>query len=117
MKIALEKLDEIREEYDSTHADKYKDSHIQKIILFTDGKDTVSKEWDLERFLKEFELRRAEDKMGDNIFIKYVRLPGAFLTEEQKEEFGVPVVNEKFSTILRLAQGQSRIETGSWFVR
>lgn len=87
VKIALERFDKLREGYEKTHpGEKYKDLHIQKIILFTDGKDTRSKQWDFERFLNEFNFRRAEDKMGDHIFLKIISLGEHVFSEEEREK-------------------------------
>lgn len=86
MKVALQRFDKLRETYDRTHRDRYRDSHIQRIVLLTDGRDNVSREWDFEKFLSEFKLRRAEDQMGDHILIRIVPLKAQVFTEEEKIE-------------------------------
>ena len=98
MKIALHEFDELRETYDRTHRDRYRDSHVQRIVLLTDGRDNASKEWDFETFLREFKLRRVEDKMGDYIFIRIEPLRAQVFTEEEKNEInrtkGISIASE-----------------------
>lgn len=86
MKVALERFDRLRETHNRTHLDRYRDSHIQRIVLLTDGKDNVSKEWDFKIFLREFKLRRAEDRMGDHIFIRIVPLRRQLFSKKEKNE-------------------------------
>jgi len=87
MKITLEMLDKLREDYEKTHPhSKYKDSHVQEIILFTDGKDTKSRQWNFEKFLQEFNFRRAEDKMGTHIFLKIITLGKNVFSEKERKK-------------------------------
>lgn len=87
MKITLETLDKLREDYEKTYPhSKYKDSHAQEIILFTDGKDTKSRQWNFEKFLQEFNFRRAEDKMGTHIFLKIITLGKNVFSEKERKK-------------------------------
>ncbi|HIE24270.1 MAG TPA: VWA domain-containing protein [Candidatus Korarchaeota archaeon] len=97
MRIALQKFDELRKTYERENPNRsYRDSHIQKIILFTDGRDTHSVNWDFETFLREFQFRRAEDVMGNYFFIRIVALREDIFTERErkaiKEQPGIQIV-------------------------
>ena len=98
MKVALKKFDELRTSYEKETGRRYKDSHVQEIILFTDGRDTKSINWDFERFLKEFRFRRAEDVMGNYFFIRVVALRKDIFTQEEREKIegepGIEIVEQ-----------------------
>ena len=105
MKITLEMLDKLREDYEKTHPhSKYKDSHVQEIILFTDGKDTRSRQWDFEKFLQEFNFRRAEDKMGTHIFLKIITLGKNVFSEKERKKIekqqGMEIIDRPRSPIV-----------------
>jgi len=73
----LSYLDQLRENWNSEHPDMpYESTHLQKIIVFTDGMDNASKVWTESDFLREFERLSAEGPMRDRLFIKIVTAPG-----------------------------------------
>jgi len=84
---ALAYLDQLRQQWNRNHPEEpYESTHLQKVIIFTDGMDNGSKTWTREDFLGEFERLRTEGPMRDRLFVKLVTAPGVNLGLEGIQE-------------------------------